>query len=316
MEKSQNEALREAYEDNRRREKIQIHRKHLKEAIKEAEVELTMYEKRMEKEERDISLLEGKSVRKLFYELLGTKDPLMEKERQEFLAAFLKHQAVKKHLEILQYEDSILSRQAKLLIGAKNTLNTLLIAKKKALTDKKAKGKGAKKLMALDKKLASCKNFLREVVEAKSAGKACLVILEKIVKQLNEVQYWGTMTGYNRKIKRRPRRWVNRATKNAYKAKSLLQKFEIELRDISDHYGLTYQDEMTSIHLFLELFVDNLIVDWVIKKRINHTLHGVESVHDRVTMILMLLENEVKEVNLLIKKVEQEKKTVLIYFDE
>ncbi len=315
MEKSLNKDLREAYEGNRRREKIQIHRKHLKAAIKEAEFELAMYEKQMEKEQSDVTALEGKSVRKLFYELLGTKDPLMEKERQEFLAAFLKHQAVKKHLEILQYEDSILSRQAKALSGVKATLKTLLAAKKKAIT-KNVNGKGAKKLMALDKKLVAYKNFLREVVEAKAAGKSCLVILEKIAKQLDEVQDWGTTTAYNRKVKRRPRRWVNRATKNAYKAKSLLQKFEIELRDISDHYGLSYQDEMTSIHLFLELFVDNLIVDWVIKKRINHTLHGVESVHDRVTMILMLLENEVAEVNLLIKEVEQEKKSVLIYFDE
>ena len=317
MEKSLNESLREAYEGNRRREKIQIHRKHLRAAIKEAEFDIAMYEKKIEKEQRDLTLLEGKSMRKLFYELLGTKDPLMEKERQEFLAAFLKHQAVKKHLEILKYEDSILGRQAKLLSGVKETLKTLLAAKKIALTDKNAKGKGARKLIALDKKLVAYKNFLKEVVEAKTAGKACLVILEKIAKQLNEVHEWGTMqTMSNKKLKRRPRRWVNRATKNAYKAKSLLQKFEIELRDISDHYGLSYQDEMTSIHLFLELFVDNLIVDWVIIKRINHTLHGVESVHDRVTMTLMLLKNEVAEVKLLIKEVEEEKKSVLIYFDE
>ncbi len=317
MEKSLNQALRKAYEDNRRKEKIQIHRKHLKAAIKESKFELAMYEKKMDKESRDVTVLEGKSVRKLFYELLGTKDPLMEKERQEFLAAFLKYQAVKKHLEILEYEDGILSRQLKLLSGVKERLKTLFAAKKKALTDKKGTGKGAKKLIALDKKIAAYKNFLKEVVEARTAGKACLVILEKIAKQLEEVHEWGTMnTLKDKKVKKRPRHWVNRATKNAYKAKSLLQKFEIELRDISEHYDLYYQDEMTSIHLFLEFFVDNLIVDWVIQKRINHTLHGVESVHDRVTMILMLLENEVAEVNILIEKASQEKKSVLIFFDE
>ncbi len=102
----------------------------------------------------------------------------------------------------------------------------------------------------------------------------------------------------------------------AYKAKRLLQKFEIELRDISDHYGLSYREEMTSIHRFLELFVDNLIVDWVIQKRINHTLHGVESVHDRVSMILMLLENEIKVVNLLVKKVKKEQKELLVFIKE
>jgi len=72
---------------------------------------------------------------------------------------------------------------------------------------------------------------------------------------------------------------------------------------------------MTSIHLFLELFVDNLIVDWVIQKRINHTLHGVESVHDRVSMVLMLLENEVTEVNLLIEEVKKERKEFLVNFN-
>ena len=125
MKKPLNEALREAYEGTRRREKIVIHRKHLKEAIKESKFELEMYEAVMNKEGRDVTLLEGKSVRKLFYELLGTKDPLMEKERQEFLAAFLKHQAGKKHLEILQYEDQILRRQLKQLHGIRETLNSV-----------------------------------------------------------------------------------------------------------------------------------------------------------------------------------------------
>jgi len=290
MKKPLNEALREAYEDTRRREKIVIHRKHLKEAIKESEFELEMYEAVMNKEGRDITILEGKSVRKLFYELLGTKDPLMEKERQEFLAAFLKHQAGKKHLEILQYEDQILRRQLKQLHGVRETLNLLLQTKKRSLKGKNTKG--GKQLMAIEKKLITYNNFLKEVKEAKAAGRACIVILEKIAKQLKEVHEWGTMnTLKNDKVKRRPRRWVSRATKNAYKAKNLLKKFETELRDISDHYGLSYQDEMTSIHLFLELFVDNLIVDWVIQKRINHTLNGVESVHDRVSMVLMLLKN-------------------------
>jgi len=45
----------------------------------------------------------------------------------------------------------------------------------------------------------------------------------------------------------------------------------------------------------LNLFIDNLIVDWVIQKKINHTLYGVKSVHDRVSMILLLLENEITE---------------------
>jgi len=314
-EKSLNQALREAYEGTRRKEKIVIHRKHLKEAIQEAKFDLAMYEKQMEKESRDVTFLEGKSVRKLFYELLGTKDPLMEKERQEFLAAFLKHQAVKKHLEILQYEDQILRRQLKLLLGVKDRLNVLLQAKKKLLKDRKTKG--SRQLMILEKKLVTYKNFLKEVQEAKVKGRACLVMLEKITKQLNEVHEWGTMnTLKDKKVKRRPRRWVNRATKNAFKAKNLLQKFETELRDVSDHYGLSYQDEMTSIHLFLELFVDNLIVDWVIQKRINHTLHGVESVIDRVSMILMLLDNEVKEVNLLMDEVKEDRKKLLVSINE
>ena len=315
MKKSLNEALQEAYEGNRRKEKIEIHRKHLKKAIKASKFELAMYAQRMEKEGLDVTLLEGKSVRKLFYSLLGTKDPLMEKERQEFLAAFLKHQAVKKHLAVLQFEDKVLREQSKLLFGVEETLSRLLREKKKLLTGKKTEG--GKQLMAMEEKLIAYKNFLIEVKEAKNAGRACIAILEKITKQLGEVHEWGAMqTMNNKKLKRRPRRWVSRATKNAYKAKNLLQNFEIELLDVSDHYGLSYQDEMTSIHLFLELFVDNLIVDWVIQKRINHTLHGVESVHDRVSMILMLLENEIKEVKLLVKKVKEEQKELLVFIRE
>ena len=53
MKKPLDEALREAYEGTRRREKIVIHRKHLKEAIKESKFELEMYEAVMNKEGRD-----------------------------------------------------------------------------------------------------------------------------------------------------------------------------------------------------------------------------------------------------------------------
>jgi len=39
-------------------------------------------------------------------------------------------------------------------------------------------------------------------------------------------------------------------------------------------------------------------------------------VHDRVSMVLMLLDNEVKEVNLLIEEVKEDRKKLLVSINE
>ena len=171
-----------------------------------------------------------------------------------------------------------------------------------------------KELIAIEQRLIARKSLLGEIKQAKVAGKSALRILEKIDKQLREVFDWGKQPTHNKskKPKSRPRRWVNRATQNAYKAKSQLQKFETELLDLSTHYDLSYKEEIASIHLFLNLFVDNLIVDWVIQKKINHTLYGVSSVHDRISMILLLLDNEVAEVKKMMRQIQSERKQLLV----
>lgn len=306
-----NVQIRTAYEASRRKEKIIIHLKHLDKALKEARIQLKLYDKKLAKKSHSLDKRSRQSVRQLFHRILGTEDPLQQQEEQEYLSALLKQRGYKKNIELMEFEQQILKQQLNDFYQVEEQLQELLDEKKQLLLNRNTKHTA--KLIAIEQRLIAQQSLKREIQQAKVAGKACLRILEKIEKQLREIFEWGTaQPGNKRKNKTRPRRWASRATQNAYKAKSRLQKFETELLDLSTHYDLPYQEQIATIHLFLNFFVDNLIVDWIIQKKINHTIYGVNSVHDRVSMILLLLENEITETQLQMRKIREERKQLLI----
>ena len=66
--------------------------------LEKAKAKLSGLSEILKKEFDDVQNLEGNSITALFYNFLGTKDEKLDKEKQEYLSAKLKHDACKNEI--------------------------------------------------------------------------------------------------------------------------------------------------------------------------------------------------------------------------
>ena len=77
------------------------------------------------------------------------------------------------------------------------------------------------------------------------------------------------------------------ASEDMEEAKRKLAAFERELKDISISADLSV--EMGSFLRFVDTFMDNLFVDFMVQSRIDDAIAGLDDVSDRVRRILAQL---------------------------
>ncbi len=304
--------LKIAFEKSKRKEKIEMHLLHLATNLATFKIELIQLEKILAKEDIDIKKLEKKSLRNVFLQILGNKETQLEKERQDYLTAFLNKQACQKRITAIKFEEKVLKRQLSALFRIDRELNNLLVKKEQQL--KRENGAKSEALFSIDKNILSHQSKLKELREARQAGKTTLKVLLDIAEKLEQVKGWGDgeMFGKGRYSSSAKKRFIDRATKDSYKARNRLERFQEELFDISEQYELHFQQEIALFQDFLKIFFDNLITDWIIQAKIVNTLHVVNNVIDRVKMLLLTVDNEIENTKEFIKLEKQDKRNLLL----
>ncbi len=296
--------LRKLYEDIIAKEKIEIHLKNIDRLILQEEEALKIAELQTQKEGDDITRLEGKSLYVIFKIILGTKEQELEKERQEYLQAYLKKNAIIDCLKSLKQEKEILLQSYSGKFNAKKQFDKLLTKKKKEIEVEQPEL--AKMIIHFEGNIANHKSRITELHQAIREGKKTSKILESILVSLDQIEKWGNSygrisPGLRTKVKGKVQRKIHQANKN-------LQNFEKELFDLSDHYNHNYSRQINEIKDFVDQFLDSLITDWIVKKEIVHSANIVSNLIDKVTRIVGMLENEVKKTKTYIadeKKVQR-----------
>ena len=281
--------LRKLYEDIIAKEKIEIHLKNIDRLILQEEEALKVAELQTQKEGADITRLEGMSLYGIFKTILGTKEQELEKERQEYLQAYLKKNTIIDSLKSLKKEKEILLQSYSGKFNAKKQFDTLLAKKKKEIEIEKPEL--AEMIIHFEGNIANHKSRIKELHQAVRAGKKTNKVLESILMSLDQIGKWGNSygripIGLRTKLKGNVQRKINQANKN-------LQNFEKELFDLSDHYDHNYSRQINEIKDFVDQFLDSLITDWIVKKEIVHSANIVSNLIDKVTRIVGMLENEV-----------------------
>jgi len=303
--------LQKAVEDVKRKKKIEIHLKQLGQLLKERQSEYKKLDVLLHKEESDYVAISNGGLRAAFYHMLGSLDKTIDKERQEYLMAFLKHQRCEEAIQQLKEEKVLLEKVLGSLFLVEKELEKLLERKKVAipLHDPKLK----KKLSTIDQKIFAHFAKKREIKEAITAGKKAKKQLEKIKADLVQVKSWGSVditSMGTRSIKRK--KYIDRAQNDANKADALLLRFQEELYDISKQYKIAYQHEIHLLHDFLHQYFNNLIIDWVLKKKINNTLVGVEQTMDSIDLTIITLEHEQDKIKTFIAEEKKAKKLLMM----
>lgn len=219
-------------------------------------------------EKADLDRLDGLSLVALFYTVLGTKEERLEKERQEYLAAKLKHDEAVAAVGRMQAEVDRLLREVGDLRDAKAEYERLVEEKHRLLVE--ARDPRTEALLGFTERLADLGADRKELQEAIQAGEAAQNALERVQVELRAAENWGTwdMLGGGLLATMAKHSRIDTAKQHAQDAQWLLHEFQEELADAGQ--GLTVALDIGGFSTFADYFFDGLIADWVVQSKIRN----------------------------------------------
>lgn len=263
---------------------------------------------KMTLEAADVKRLEGLSLPALFYTLLGSKELQLQKERQEALAAKLRHDEASYAADALADLARQCREELEGLADAEVRYRQLLDEKEQQL---KGRPDAAARLLELSNRVGGARADLRETEEAHAAGLKARRSLEIVVEQLQKAESWGAwdLWGGGAFATSMKHSHLNDARAEVHLAQHHLRRFDQELRDIGE--PLEASLEMGAFTQFADWFFDGLLIDWVVQKRIQESLLAATKAAAQVSRRLQPLEKQLSDARSELARAEAERKDFL-----
>jgi chromosome segregation ATPase len=295
MLKDLNQRLVELKELQRQQRKLQDHLKDTLDRLEQERSRLAELDSILGKEDRDVKQLENLSIKGLFLTVLGSKEEQLQKERQEFLSAKLKHDQSQYQVDALTREAADLKDRLSRLEDVDERYQSVLAQKADVLAH--SDDPQAKKLLELSDQLAEVQSENREIREAIDAGQAALNGLQHVVDAMQSASSWGVwdMLGGGLIATAVKHSRMDEARDAAYHVQDLLRRFRRELADVQGLPG-NLIEEVGSFETFADYFFDGLIVDWIVQSKIDRSLDNAQKAYDQVAVILTSLQRRQKEI--------------------
>jgi len=158
----------------------------------------------------------------------------LEKERQEYLNAFLHKKGAIQDLAELKKEQLILEETYSSQFNVEYQLEKLLAQKEEELLALNHDLETS--ILAANKRIVNHQNKIEEIKQAITEGKHTKKILRKMVLDLNQVEDWGASSKKNRTAK--TNQLIRKVERDTMKANKFLQRYEEELADLSIHFRI------------------------------------------------------------------------------
>lgn len=134
-------------------------------------------------------------------------------------------------------------------------------------------------------------NKIREINEARTAGREALYSLQQAEEKLSSARSWGifdmlggglisTMVKHSK---------INDASDLMEEAQRKLLVFQRELRDVQ--MPTRFRVQIGDFLTFADFFFDGLIADWMVQSRIGEAREQVREASERVRQMLRLLDD-------------------------
>lgn len=251
--------------------------------------------KKLQKEERDVEQLEGKSIKKLFHNVLGNKEQQLDKERQEYLDASLLYNTCIESIELLEFEIQVLSDKVTRIPGIEKDIKGL----KEARTQEILHGNQDSVQQALQKVLVDLDNCIhdrQEHLEALSAGKKALSELNIVANHLKKAKDWGEWDMMDKRRNSSYMKYsaIDRARSHIPRAQMNLNVFKRELLDV----GMSESTLVVSIEDFggfTNVFFDNIITDWIMQQKLTKSINSISRSMQIIHEALVYLDNKLEE---------------------
>lgn len=261
-------------------------------------------------ESADVRRLEGRSLVGLLHSVMGSREARLDEERQQMLAARLKHDNAQRAVELLERDAQDTRRKLAGLQGLEQRQSGLLAEKEAWLRDGSDPQRAAA-LDNLDERLAAAHTHQRELGEAVAAGQMAADGLGQVVKALESAQNWGTwdLLGGGLLSSAVKHSRLDEAHQAVQASQPLLARFERELADVGGSAGI--QIESGGLTAFADIFIDGLLIDLLVQSRIGESLDAARGMYERVHQLLDRLTRQQAEARRELQAVETERKAVL-----
>jgi len=286
--------LMEAKGRLRRKRKLQAVLAEARRLHHDAGQQRAQYRRQLESEQADVKKLEGISLTGLFYAVLGSKEDQLEKERQEFLTAKLKHDEAVESLE--ETHRDVESHQTALseFDDAETKYDDLIREKERLLSQ--GGDKRANQLLEFSERLGDLEADRRELQEAIQAGNRALTSLEATQSQLRSASNWGTWDVLgggviSTAIKHSK---IDNARQQAHAAQRDLRHFQEELADAGERLNVSL--EIGGFSKFADYFFDGLIADWIVQSKIRDASSACSSIISQVSAAISVCRRRLSEI--------------------
>lgn len=246
----------------------------------------------LKKEELDVEKIEGISISGFIHMIKGDREDVLEKEKQEALAAKLKYDEACRELENI-------SEEIKKISGSISDFGDLdkeymeLIRQKENLINSGA-FKGSDAINNIIEEQAELRSREKELKEAVDAGLELMDSLNRVRESLQSASNWGTwdMLGGGLIATMAKHSRIDEAQGEIERAQSLLRRFHRELQDVGGTEEINI--DIGSFLTFADYFFDGIFVDWAVQSRIHEAQDKVEDTVYKVQALMLKLHEELE----------------------
>lgn len=247
-------------------------------------------------EQADVDRMKGHSLAAFFYEVIGKREEMLDKETREAYAAAVKHENAVQQLRAVEDGVSALEAELKTLEGCEVRYAEVLRRKAEAL--KSEDPVNGPEICRMEERMGYLESQRKEISEALSAGNAAMNQIQSIESELDSAEGWGTWDLFGGGL-------ISGLAKHSHlddaqvqieELQMLLRRFHTELGDVDIHSDIQVQVE--GFLRFADFFFDGLFADWAVLNHIHDSQEKMGQIRQQVQMVLdrlHVLDNTQKE---------------------
>ena len=306
--------LKEKIQELEQIRKVTQHIQELNKRLAHEEKELEVMGIMLDKEQKDVELLEKEGLKAMFHKFLGDRENKLEKEREEYLRASLRFNQLFKSVELMRYELDLLSKKEQNHGSVLGQIEVLIKQREEELL--RSDSETADKLKGIYEQTDKQNKYMAEIAEAIQVGKKAFDCVRGAEQHLYEAQQLGQRDmwgGRYTNLGQLKHRSIDQARALVMQSRHYLILFANELRDVFHdtpmHFEIQIEEEFSR---FGDVFFDNIISDWMTQQKINKSLSNVSETRKHVERIMHQLDEERGVVKKNLELLETQRRKIII----
>ena len=299
--------LRELQEQKQRKAHLDALRSELAKQQRELSDKTISLKAAMVNEQADVDRLERGGLVSMFYELLGSKEKKLEKERGEAYAARMKYEAAVREQQDVE---SRLRRAVEEYRGLRDCESEYDVLLNELLREARAAGDSrSEEIVGIEQEIGGHNEVIREITEALAAANEASSAANTVLHHLEDAESWATWDilggGLLSDIAKHEALDSAQAAVNVLQSK--LRSFKTELVDVNMEANV--QIRVDGFLGFADFFFDGFFMDYAVMDHIEKAIAEVrvtkETIKGVMDTLRMMQKQREAEVHTLRERMAQ-----------